>query len=359
MSINIELSDAYGQFEFDINVTLPEGGVTTFFGPSGAGKSTILRCIAGLTRSKKGYISVCGDIWQDEKNNIFLPPYQRELGYVFQEPRLFSHLTVRENLEYGLKRTPAKDQYVDWHAVIEILDIQHLLQRMPEKLSGGEQQRVAIGRALLASPKLLLMDEPLASLDQSRKQEVLPFIRALHREISIPIFYVTHALTEILQIADNIVLIENGRVLANGALHEVFSNLAVSSDLGEVSGSVIEATVEEHDNEYGLTCLSFKGGKIYIPGLAQTVGAHLRVHVLAKNVGIALQKPQETTSFLNIFEAKVVEVGTPDKATHSVQVKLDIGVPLLACISRKSIQTLHLEPGMKCFALVKAVALTK
>lgn len=359
MSIKIKLTHAYSSFHLDVDLDLPTNGVTTFFGASGAGKSTLLRCIAGLVRADRGYIKIADELWQDETQSIFLPPHKRELGYVFQEPRLFPHLSVKANLQYGLHRTPEGKRYIKWDDVIEMLDIGRLLSRSPQKLSGGEQQRVAIGRALLANPKLLLMDEPLASLDFSRKQEVLPFIRALHNDINIPVFYVSHSLSEVLQITDNLVLVKEGKTLAKGPIEEVCSSLEVSTYFGDMSGSVIATQIKRHEDEFGLTCLSFSGGEIFVPKQPFEIGSKMRVHLLAKNIGIALQKPQETTSFLNIFEAVVIDVGVPDITRHTVQVKLNVGVPLLASISRKSLFTLRLEPGVKCYALIKAVSITK
>jgi len=348
---------AYEGFHLKTDLDLPAKGVTTLFGPSGSGKSTVLRCIAGLERSPTGNMIIGKEVWQDETNNCFVPTPQRSLGYVLQEPLLFSHLTVQQNLEYGYKRTPQSERRIEWRHVIEMLDIGHLLQRVPHKLSGGEQQRVSIGRALLASPKLLLMDEPLASLDIARKREVLPFIRRLHDALEIPVIYVSHSLHEVLQITDTLVLMRSGRNIASGPMIELCSDLALSQYLGDMSGSVIEATVDAHDKAYRLTCLRFQGGEILVPQQSLSIGEPQRVHILARNVGIALQKPQVATSFLNILKATVMDVATPDSGSHAVQVKLDVGVPLLACISLKSLHVLKLRPGLQCYALIKAVSL--
>ncbi len=357
MPIKVKFDVAFEGFNLNVALDLPANGVTTLFGPSGSGKSTLLRCIAGLERSPSGYMKVAEEIWQDEYNHIFLPSHKRSLGYVFQEPRLFSHLNVQKNLEYGYKRTPQNERRIEWQQVIDMLDIGHLLQRKPHKLSGGEQQRISIGRALLASPKLLLMDEPLASLDIVRKQEVLPFIRKLHDELEIPVIYVSHSLDEVLQITDIMVLLREGKPVAVGPITKLCSELELSQYLGDMSGSVIETTIEAHEEEFGLTCLSFPGGEIFIPKQPFPEGQQQRVHILARNVGIALQKPQETTSFLNILKAVVIDVAVPDTNSHAVQIKLDIGVPLLASISRKSLHTLKLEVGQSCYAMIKAVSL--
>jgi len=353
--INASFQIQFTGFQLNAELDLPAKGVTTLFGPSGSGKSTILRCIAGLERSDSGYLQVGDEVWQDEKQNIFLETHKRSLGYVFQEPRLFSHLTVKKNLEYGLKRTPISERIIDWDQVIALLAIEHLLERKPHHLSLGEQQRVAIGRALLASPKLLLMDEPLASLDIARKREVLPFIRKLHDEVDIPVVYVSHSLQEVLQITDNLVLVKEGKTVASGSLTELCSELELSQYLGDMSGSVLETIVAAHEDEFSLTRLAFEGGHLYVPQQSGEVGRSLRVHVLARNIGIALEKPP-VTSMLNIIPATVVEVSISNIEKHAVQIKLDVGVPLLACISRKSLHVLRLKPGLPCYALIKAVS---
>ena len=349
----------YPNFNLKIDLALPTKGVTTLFGPSGSGKSTILRCIAGLEKDARGYLQIAGEIWQDDKHHIFLPPHQRSLGYVFQEPRLFSHLSVQKNLEYGLKRTPKSQRNIDWDQVVDMLAIEHLLHRKPNRLSLGEQQRIAIGRALLASPKLLLMDEPLASLDIVRKREVLPFIRKLHGEFDIPVIYVSHSLQEVLQITDVMVLIRGGKVMATGSLAKICSEFELSQYLGDMSGSVIETTVVAHEEEFGLSRLGFNGSHLQVPKQPIEIGQALRVHILACNVGISLQKPQEAMSILNIMPATVVEISAPESEKYTVQIKLDVGVPLLASISRKSLHTLKLEPGQQCYALIKAVSLAQ
>ena len=346
-------------FHLKAELAVPARSVTTLFGPSGSGKSTVLRCLAGLERSANGFMRLGEQIWQDETENLFLPTHQRPLGYVFQEPRLFNHLSVRANLEYGYKRTPIAERRLEWDQVINLLAIGHLLDRQPQRLSLGEQQRVAIGRALLASPQILLMDEPLASLDIARKREVLPFIRKLHDELEIPVVYVSHSLQEVLQITDTMVLMRDGETVASGPLTKVCSELELSQYLGDMAGSVIETTIEAHEPEFGLSRLAFNGDHLYVPQQELDVGHAQRVHVLARNVGIALHEPQVSTSFLNIMAARVVDVAVPDISSHAVQVKLDIGVPLLANISRKSLHLLRLKQGQQVYAMIKAVSLTQ
>ncbi|MFC1751049.1 molybdenum ABC transporter ATP-binding protein [Pseudomonadota bacterium] len=359
MPIKAKFELAYEGFQLDVDLDLPANGVTTLFGPSGSGKSTLLRCIAGLEEGTRGHISIGDEVWSDTDKSVLVPTQQRSLGYVFQEPRLFSHLTVQKNLEYGYKRTPVSERRIEWKQVIDMLDIGHLLQRKPHRLSGGEQQRISIGRALLASPKVLLMDEPLASLDMARKQEVLPFIRTLHDALDIPVIYVSHSLQEVLQITDTLVLMREGTSIAAGPMTVLCSELEFSQYLGDMSGSVIDAHIASHDEAFGLTHLTFPGGELLVPQQPFPIGQHQRVHILARNVGIALEEPQVTTSFLNILKATVVDVAVPNSRSHSVQVKLDVGVPLLTSISLKSLHALKLEPGRSCYALIKAVSLTE
>ncbi len=363
MSINAELQAkfalAFDGFKLDVDFTVPARGVTALFGPSGCGKSTVLRCLAGLERAPEARMSLGDTVWQDEGIGLFVPTHQRSLGYVFQEPRLFGHLTVRGNLDFGYKRTPVSERRLAWQQVIDLLDLGHLLARRPNKLSLGEQQRVAIGRALLASPKILLMDEPLASLDQPRKKEVLPFIRKLHDELDIPVVYVSHSLNEILQITDTLVLMSHGQNVATGSLQQLCGSPQLSEYLGDMTGAVIDTRISEHDDIFGLSKLTFEGGEFYVPLQNGALGSSLRVHVLAKNVGIALAKPDVATSILNILEATVIDIDEHNVDQHTVQVKLDIGVPLLASISRKSLHNLALKPGQKVFTLIKAVSMAQ
>ena len=359
MQIKANFDLTFDEFQLSVNLDLPAKGVITLFGPSGSGKSTLLRCLAGLEKSDHGFMQIGNEVWQDDASGFFVPTYARPLGFVFQEPRLFAHLSVEKNLSFGYKRTPEDERYIEWDYIIDLLDIGHLLQRKPNKLSGGEQQRVAIGRALLASPKVLLMDEPLASLDNERKSEVIPFIRKLHDELDVPIVYVSHSLLEVLQITDTIVFMQQGKNIATGPLTELCSELNLVNYLGDMSGAVIETTVAAHEEEFGLTRLTFQYNSLYVPRVNGMIGQSQRVHILARNVGIALQPPQVTTSFLNILEAKVISVAVPDVRSHAVQIKLDVGVPLLASISRKSLYNLALEPGQTCYALIKAVSLAQ
>jgi molybdate transport system ATP-binding protein len=349
---------AYPNFHLMIGIDVPATGITAVFGQSGSGKTTLLRCLAGLERSPTGFMQVGDDIWQDESRSRYEPISNRRIGYVFQEPRLFPHLSVRSNLTYGFNRTPARERRLSLDQVVEVLGIASLLDRRPQKLSGGEQQRVAIGRALLTSPKLLLLDEPLSSLDSQRKREIMPFIQRLYKELKIPIVYVTHSLHEILQLAQIVVLLRDGKAMATGPLNEVFSRLDLHRGLGpRLIGAVIDTVVVEHEHAFGLTRLEFHGHPLYVPGQAMAIGESLRVHILSSDVSLAIEPCHHRTSALNVLPARVTEIQEIDQST--MDVRLDIGCPLVASITRKSAVALGLTPGQQLYAHIKSVALAE
>lgn len=350
----------YPGFRLHVELAVPATGVTAIFGPSGCGKTTVLRCLAGLERSPTGYVRLGDEVWQDESRNLFLPTHQRSIGYVFQELRLFPHLSVRDNLTYGYRRTPPPERRISLDQVIHLLALTSLLDRRPHQLSGGEQQRVAIGRALLASPRLLLFDEPLSSLDLDRKREILPFIQRLDKEFGLPIVYVTHSLGEVLQLTSTLVLLHGGSILAAGPINEVFARFDLPRALGkDLVGAVIDTTVAEHESGYGLTRLEFPGGQLYVPHQPRAIGEPLRVHVLSKDVSLVLGPPPARTSILNILEATVDEIGPVRPESPLVEVRLDIGCPLLASITAKSLGKLGLRKGQRVYAQIKAVALAE
>ncbi len=345
-------------FYFSVDLEAVASGITAVFGPSGSGKTTLLHCISGLERGATGFVGFGERVWHDSAQRIFVPPHRRDIAMVFQEPRLFQHLNVNANLNYGLKRTPPTGRRIAANKVIDLLGIGGLLARKPASLSLGEQQRVAIGRALLASPRLLLMDEPLASLDIRRKREILPFLRKLPAEFDIPVIYVSHAISELYQLADWVVLLNEGKVVAQGGIRDVFSRLDLFDYLEEQTGAVLETRVLGHEPEYELTLLGVDDEKLYIPKRDIRVGEALRIYVLASNVSLAIALPQAPTSVLNILEGRVLEVGRPNEKRHSLLVKVDIaGQALLARITQKSLANLALVPGMKVYAYIKAVSL--
>jgi molybdate transport system ATP-binding protein len=342
-------------FSLDVDLNLPGRGITALFGHSGSGKTTCLRAMAGLERATDGYFALGDEVWQDESRGHFLPPHRRPIGVVFQEASLFPHLSVRGNMEFGQKRASTAGVRFALPEIAELLGIGHLLDRSPSQLSGGERQRVAIARALLTAPKILLMDEPLAALDLKRKLEILPYLERLHRELAIPIIYVSHAPDEVARLADHLVLLDEGRVVASGALNEVLSRIDLPAAFADDAGVVIEATVAEHEAD-DLTRLEFPGGAIYVSRRHESVGTPLRCRIHARDVSLALVPPMQT-SILNCVSAVVVDLAPTDTPGH-VLVKLDVtGEPLLARITRRSAERLGIRPGLALRAQIKAVAL--
>ncbi|MDR1855216.1 MAG: molybdenum ABC transporter ATP-binding protein [Azoarcus sp.] len=346
----------YPGFTLDVDLSLPDRGVTALFGPSGSGKTTVLRCAAGLERAPGGFFEVAGDVWQDEARGLFLPTYKRPLGLVFQEASLFPHLSVKKNLEFGMKRA-GNAAGAGFDAMIELMGIGALLDRDPERLSGGERQRVAIARALLTRPRLLLMDEPLAALDVKKKREILPYLEALRAELDIPVLYVSHSPDEVARLADHIVLIDGGRATASGALVETLARLDLTAVFAEDAGVVLEATVGAHEAD-GLTRLDFPGGPLYVGERSEPLGARLRCRINARDVSLALTEHRDT-SIVNILPATVVAVAAAETPGHAlVQLRLKNDGPLLlARITERSRKALAVTPGQDVAAQVKAVAL--
>lgn len=349
----------YPGFRLLADIEIPATGVTAIFGASGSGKTSLLRCVAGLERAPTGYVTFGNELWQDEDRKVFLPPSRRALGYVFQESRLFAHLRVKGNVLYGWKRRLQREQKISFDQVVSLLGLEPLLDRFPSTLSGGERQRVAIGRTLMTSPQLLLMDEPLASLDVQRKREILPFLEQLVQETRIPILYVSHSLAEILQLTSTLLILESGKVVAQGPINDVLTQMHLPSSIGkEIVGAVIDAKVVEHDTIYGLTTLEFQGKHLVVPYQSQSPGKSLRVHISSKDVSIIVGPPPQQTSVLNVLEATVIKIGEPISQSPSVDIQLDIGCPLLATITKKSQHLLKLHPGQRVWAQIKALALT-
>jgi molybdate transport system ATP-binding protein len=346
-----------GAFTLDAAFTTG-GGVTALFGRSGAGKSTVLNLIAGLTAPSSGRIVVGKRELYDSEKSIDLPPHARRVGYVFQEGRLLPHLTVRHNLMYGRFFANGRSAMLGLEQAVELLGIAHLLGRRPAALSGGEKQRVAIGRALLASPEVLLLDEPLASLDAPRKAEILYYIERLRDEVRVPIVYVSHSLDEVVRLADTLVLLSEGRVLGAGPVREMMGRAELRPYLGRhEGGAVVEARVAGQDLESGLARLEFGGGALEIPDVEALPGERVRVRVRARDVSIALARPTGL-SIRNVLAGKVVEVGVEEGPSLDVQLDLG-GTPLIARITRKSATELGLRPGLPVFALIKAVSIDR
>ena len=340
-------------FSLDVDLALPARGITALFGSSGSGKTTLLRCIAGLEKVTQGRLVVNGEIWQDNTRRV--PVHQRPLGYVFQEASLFAHLTVLGNLRYGVKRVADKSSAALDNA-IELLGIGTLLDRLPDKLSGGERQRVAMARALALSPRLLLMDEPLAALDYPRKQEIMPYLQQLHRALDIPVLYVSHAADEVARLADYLVVIDNGRVRAQGLLAETLTQLDSPLPLGEDVGTVLDAAVGEIDTAWHLARVDFAGGSLWTPNPALPLGCAVRVRVLARDVSLAATPPEQS-SIQNVLRGQV-DALADDTHPGLLLVRVQVGgSQLLARVTRRAAAALQINIGQTVWVQVKTVAL--
>ena len=353
MNIEARFEFNKGDFRLDVDLNFPASGVTSLLGSSGCGKTTLLRAIAGLEQCQAGYLNVAGDIWQDVDK--FVAPHKRPVGYVFQESSLFAHINVRSNIEYGYKRLEKAERKITLDKAVELSGVGHLLERKPDTLSGGERQRVAIARALAVSPGLLLMDEPLAALDTARKQEIIPYLESMHDELDIPIIYVSHSTDEVARLADHLVLLEEGKVIASGATAEMLTRLDLPLSHGEDAEALIEAVVAGHDDEYALTYLDFPGGRFTVSHKALEIGRSVRLRVVARDVSLTLQH-QADTSILNIFPVIIDEI-TPLGSSQLTVRLLANDVPLLSKVTRKSAALLDLQKGKRIYAQAKSVAL--
>jgi molybdate transport system ATP-binding protein len=342
-------------FRLELDGQIPARGITSLFGRSGCGKTTLLRCIAGLEPRCTGKLIVNGIPWQNAQN--FLPAHKRPVGYVFQEGALFSHLTVQSNLLYGYKRIPKAERHVHPADVIELLGLQPLLGRYGNELSGGQRQRVAIGRALLTSPQLLLMDEPLAALDALSKSDILPWLDKLHQSLSIPVLYVTHALEEVSRLADHMLILEQGGLLASGTPAELMTSPDLPLAHADNATSVIDAVVTGFDQSYHLLSLTFAGGQMQVPARARPPQDRVRVRVAARDVVISLFH-QTQGSALNQMPARVVALSNDPHPAHQLIVLALGEAKLLARITRKSRDRLNVVPGMAVVVQFKAVAVS-
>lgn len=343
-------------FHLNVDLALPGTGITALFGHSGCGKTTLLRCMAGLQQAT-GELTVFGDAWQSAQ--VFKPVHRRPLAYVFQETHLFPHLSVRKNLTFGQRRVPANQRKIDFDDAVAWLGLAHLLDRMPARLSGGERQRVAIARAILTSPSLLLMDEPLSALDQGSKQDILPYLERLRDYLAMPIVYVSHSTSEVARLANHIVMMDQGKVVAQGPLQETLARIDHPFRLEEDAGIIVEGRLEELDEHWHLARFGFDGGSLWLRQDENLQpGDEARIQVLAKDVSIALTEHRDQ-SIQNLLEARVDQI-EKDISPGTTLVRLMSGeTPFLSRLTSRSAAQLALEPGQQVWIQIKSVALVE
>lgn len=352
------------EFTLDVDLTLPGQGITALFGPSGCGKTTCLRVLAGLERHARANIAIGAHVLQDSERRIFVPVHRRAIGYVFQEASLFEHLTVEGNLRFGHDRTPEAERRHGWDHALELLGLRHLLRRFPHELSGGERQRVAIARALAASPRILLMDEPLSALDTARKAEILPWLEQMHAQLDIPVVYVTHSIDEVARLADHLVVLDQGHVVAQGPTAELMVRPGLPLARGDEASALLHTVVGTPCEDPALCRLEFDGGSLLSPhgcATAPAAGSPVRVRIQARDVSLSLQPPAQS-SILNALPARVVTIS--DDAPGQVLVGLRLGpdgqgAHLLSRITRLSCERLGIAPGCQVFAQIKGVAMMR
>ena len=360
--IHLQINIARSAFQLNLDIQLPGQGITAIFGPSGSGKTTLLRAVAGLEKNPQGLIQIGENIWQDTKQGIYIPTWQRPLGYVFQESSLLPHLSAAENLNFGLKRVLKSANSAPTaankalQASIELLGIGGLLQRMPDELSGGERQRVAIARAIAMQPQLLLMDEPLASLDAARRQEIFPWLARLRDELKMPMLYVTHSAEEVARLADHLVVLDQGHVKAQGSVSAVLTQVVNPVVVGEDAGALIAGCIGAVDAQWHLSRVDFDGGCIWMRDAGLPVGKAVRIRILARDVSLAISEPTNT-SIQNQLRGSIQSI-TPDAHPSQVMVVLKCGADeVLARVTKRAVDELSLQVGQSVWAQVKSVAL--
>jgi len=360
-ALNIQLTLTRPDFTLDVGLQLPASGVSVLFGHSGSGKTTLLRCIAGLEKAT-GNVSFGDQQWQTPQQ--FIQPYKRPLAYVFQESSLFDHLTADGNLQFAIKRAEQPPAAFEKDEVINLLGIEHTLKKYPQQLSGGERQRVAIARALLNKPRLLLMDEPLASLDEQRKQEILPYLEQLKTHLKLPIIYVTHSPAEVARLADYLVALKGGRIVAQGDLAHTLTRVDFPIKLGEEAGVVLEGKVTERDEYWQLIKVGFDYDNadgnchngIWLRAGNESISQPVRARILARDVSLALT-PRDDSSIQNCLPGEITEIGNDEHPALAL-IKVMVGdTPFLSRMTRRSVDQLQLKVGMKIWAQVKSAAL--
>ncbi|NIJ41501.1 molybdate transport system ATP-binding protein [Parvibaculum indicum] len=359
MTLDIRLRHRFPDFALDIAFAAEETGITALFGPSGAGKTSTINAIAGLFTPESGRIAIGGETLFDTATGIDLPARARRIGYVFQEARLFPHLSVAANLDFGAKRSPDPLPPAERQRILDMLGIDHLARRRPRNLSGGERQRVSLGRALMANPRILLLDEPMAALDAARKADIMPFLERLRDEARIPVLLVSHAIEEVTQLADNVVFLDEGKVLASGPAEDVLSRADLSPRGAFLeAGAVISGKVASQDDAHGMTEIGFEGGTLWVPRLTAAPGSPVRLRVKASDVMLALEEPRGVSAN-NIVAATVAAIRETADGLY-LDVELTCGhARLLSRITRKSCERLEVRSGMTLFAVIKSVSVER
>ncbi|WP_051245065.1 molybdenum ABC transporter ATP-binding protein [Thalassobaculum salexigens] len=354
--IDARFAGTMGGFSLDVAFTAPMQGITALFGPSGSGKTTVLRAMAGLARLS-GRLAVGDETWQDDAAGLRVPPHRRAVGYVFQEASLFPHLSVRRNLLYGARRAADQTPVIGFDEAVALLGLERLLERGPDRLSGGERQRVAIGRALLSAPRLLLMDEPLSALDEASRADILTTFERLHDALPIPAIYVSHDLAEVSRLADRMVMLSAGKVIAEGDVGSILERLDLEPATGRFeAGVLLTAVVTGHDTGYQLTRLDLAGQPVSIPRVEVAVGERVRLRIRARDVALAT-RPPEGISIRNRLSGHIVEIAAAEDAPYAeTLVEIPGGVRLRSRVTRESVAELGLTPGTRVYALVKTIS---
>ncbi|MGI1670165.1 MAG: molybdenum ABC transporter ATP-binding protein [Neptuniibacter sp.] len=358
MKLHARFKGNLGQLRVETDFSFPDQGITVLFGPSGCGKTTLLQCIAGLIRMPDGQFKIGNKYWQSD--SVFIPTHKRELGYVFQESSLFPHLSVRSNLLYGFKRSRCddKEDLINYEKIIDLLNLRQLLTRSTHNLSGGEKQRIAIGRAILTNPKILLMDEPLSALDMKSKEEIIPYLIQLNQTLKIPIIYVTHSREEVARLADHVVVIEAGKTIASGEVNKIFSRLDLPIQHEEIADCILEGTVSELEPEWGLVKVRVNNDFMWCRDQNLTLGDPIRIRVLARDVSIS-HESLNGSSILNSIRAQIIEINT-EEGNAIALVRLAIPGPspqfIVARLSRRSLMTLNLQEHQQVWIQIKSVA---
>ncbi len=355
LALRIALSLVRPDFALEVDLKLPAHGITVLFGPSGCGKTTVLRCVAGLEHAN-GIVALEDDLWQDSQSRVFKPTWQREIGYVFQEASLFEHMNVRQNLNFGLRRIQRCTGTKTLDAAVELLGIGHLLDRSITSLSGGERQRAAIARSLATQPKLLLLDEPLASLDIARRREAIPWLERLHTELRIPILYVTHSVDELARLADHVVMLEKGSVLACAPVMESMASQTVAAAIGDEAGIVAAGEIVARDDGNHMTQIRFAAGTAWVRDQGLSIGQPVRLRILARDVSLSLA-PHDDTTIQNRFLGAIESIAS-DAHPSQALVRVRCGAAtMLSRVTQRALQQLELKVGSSVWCQVKSVAL--